>query len=337
MVRDTVGIAGIGTYFPSNIETAAEIAEGSGIPEAVVIEKLGLVQRHRAPQTLSVTDMATFAAQRALAQAAVNGAEVNLVVYHGSEYKEHLIWNSAGKIQNNIGAVNAYGFEIHAVCAAAPIAIHTVNNLMQGDPRIKNAVLTVGTKEHDLINYGNMRSRFMFNFSAGAGAMVLQRGLDKNVILGASAFTDGTLADTVVLSTQNDVVGHGPEGQGDLRGRLDVYNLAYMGERLGAVSLPNFIRVIREAVEQSNARVKDIAFLGVTHTKRSFFRELLAGLGLSEDQSVYLENYGHVQSADQVIALELGLQQGKIKPGDLVVLAGAGAGYTWSATAIRWG
>jgi 3-oxoacyl-[acyl-carrier-protein] synthase-3 len=55
------------------------------------------------------------------------------------------------------------------------------------------------------------------------------------------------------------------------------------------------------------------------------------------DQSVYLEDYGHIQSVDQVLLLQLGLAEGKIQPGDLIVLAGAGVGYTWSAAAIRWG
>jgi 3-oxoacyl-[acyl-carrier-protein] synthase-3 len=71
--------------------------------------------------------------------------------------------------------------------------------------------------------------------------------------------------------------------------------------------------------------------------KRSFYLEILKAVGLTADQSVYLEDYGHIQSVDQVLALELGLAQGKIKPGDLIVLAGAGTGYTWSAVSIRWG
>lgn len=333
----TIGITGIGTYFPTPIETAAEIAVGTGIPEPIVIDKLGLRQRHRAGDDVTVTDMASFAAQKAVQQAGIDPQNINLVVYHGSEFKEHLVWNSAGKIQHNLGATNAYGFEIHAVCAAAPIAMHTVRNLMIGDPRIQTAILSVGTREHDLINYKNERSRFMFNFSAGGGAMVLQRDAGRNVILGASAFTDGTLAETVILNQDPDAIGDGPEGRGDVRGRLDVINLAYMGDRLSQVSLPNYIKVIREAVEQSNATLDDVKFLGITHMKRSFHHDILEALGLTPDQSVYLENYGHVQSADQVIALELGLQQGKILPGDLVVLAGAGAGYTWSAVAVRWG
>lgn len=60
-------------------------------------------------------------------------------------------------------------------------------------------------------------------------------------------------------------------------------------------------------------------------------------MGLTPAQSIYLDHYGHIQSVDQVLALELGLQAGLIAPGDLIVLAGAGTGYTWSATAIRWG
>ena len=110
-----------------------------------------------------------------------------------------------------------------------------------------------------------------------------------------------------------------------------------MARRLGAVSLANFKRVICEAVEKSSERLERDAFLGITHMKRSFYLEILESVGLKPEQSVYLEDHGHIQSVDQVLTLELGLAQGKIKPGDLIVLAGAGTGYTWSAVALRWG
>jgi len=71
--------------------------------------------------------------------------------------------------------------------------------------------------------------------------------------------------------------------------------------------------------------------------KNSFYREILSAIGLTPEQSVYLDHFGHIQSVDQVLALELGLAQGRVRDGDLIVLAGAGTGYTWSATAIRWG
>jgi len=87
--------------------------------------------------------------------------------------------------------------------------------------------------------------------------------------------------------------------------------------------LTRFVQVITEAVEHSGRNLADLRFLGITHMKSSFYREILAAVGLTPDQSVYLDHYGHIQSVDQVLALELGLAQGKIHDGDLIVLAGA--------------
>jgi len=330
-----VGIAGIGTYFPSKLQTAADLVEPTGIPETVLREKMGIRQRHIATEEETVTFMATRAAEKALAQAGISAQEVNVVISHGSEHKDHLVWNAASKIQHNLGANNAYAFEVYALCAGAPIAMNIARGMMQSDPRLNYVLLAAGSRENDLINFRNERSRFMFNFGAGGGAMLLQRNAEKNLILGAAAITDGSLSESVVLTQA--AVGDNPEIVGELRGRLDVTNPDYMAERLGAISLDNFVKVIREAVEVGGASMNDVRFLGITHMKRSFYLEILSAIGLTPEQSVYLEDYGHIQSVDQVLALELGLAQGKIHDGDLIVLAGAGTGYTWSAVSLRWG
>ncbi len=331
-----VGIAGCGTYFPRRIQTAAELAPLTGIPEVVLREKMGIVQRHIADSDETVTMMASEAARRAIAQAGISPSDISLVISHGSEHKDHLVWNAASKIMYNIGAVNAYAFEMYALCAGAPIALHTARALMQADARMRYVLLAAGSRENDLLNFRNERSRFMFNFGSGGGALLLERGATRNRILGAAAITDGSLSETVVL-TQAAVPQEEASVVGEVAGRLDVTDAHFMAARLAAVSLPNFIRVIEEAVVQSGASMRDIRFLGITHMKRSFYHEILAAIGLTTEQSVYLDHYGHVQSVDQVLALELGLAQGKIHDGDLIVLVGAGTGYTWSAVAVRWG
>lgn len=331
-----VGIVGCGTYFPRRIQTAAELAPLTGIPEVVLREKMGIVQRHIADSDETVTMMASEAARRAIAQAGISPSDISLVISHGSEHKDHLVWNAASKIMYNIGAVNAYAFEMYALCAGAPIALHTARALMQADARMRYVLLAAGSRENDLLNFRNERSRFMFNFGSGGGALLLERGAARNRILGAAAITDGSLSETVVL-TQAAVPQEEASVVGEVAGRLDVTDAHFMAARLAAVSLPNFIRVIEEAVAQSGASMRDIRFLGITHMKRSFYHEILAAIGLTTEQSVYLDHYGHVQSVDQVLALELGLAQGKIHDGDLIVLVGAGTGYTWSAVAVRWG
>lgn len=331
-----IGIVGIGTYVPEQIETAAEVAPQTGIPEAVLREKMGIRQRHIAGDCDTISMMASCAAQRALENAGISPDKVNVVISHGSEHKDHVVWNAAAKIQHNVGATNAYAFEVYALCAGAPIAMNVARGLMLADPQTEYVLLAAASRENDIVNLRNERTRFMFNFGAGAGAMLLQRGASKNLILGMSAITDGALSETVVL-TDEAIPSGDPAIIGDIRGRLDVTDPQYMADRLGNSSLGNFIRVIREAVERGGASLDDVKFLGITHMKRSFYLEILNAVGLTEDQSVYLEDYGHIQSVDQVLTLELGLQQGKIKDGDLIVLAGAGVGYTWSAVAVRWG
>jgi 3-oxoacyl-[acyl-carrier-protein] synthase-3 len=337
MTTTQIGIVGYGSYLPEKIETAAQLVEVTGIPEEVLRSKMGIIQRHVAGEIDSITHMASEAAKVALQQAQIRPDQIGMVISHGSQYKDHIIWNSAGKIQDLIGATRSFGFEMYALCAGAPIAMNAARGMMLADPALEYVLLAAASRENDLVSPANVRARFMFNFGAGGGAMIFQRGATRNLVLGSASITDGSLADTVMLTTEPDALGGNDVINGEVVGMLDVRNADYMAERLGSTSLPNFVRVIREAVEKSGYKLEDVRFLGITHMKKSFYKEILAAVGLTEEQSVYLDHYGHVQSVDQVLALQLGVEQGKIKPGDLIVLAGAGTGYTWSAIAVRWG
>ncbi|PJF44029.1 MAG: beta-ketoacyl-ACP synthase [Phototrophicales bacterium] len=332
-----IGIVSWGTYFPAHIETAAEVAAATGIPEEIVVKKMGLVQKHIAGPDDHCATMGAKAAQQALERAGVSPHEVNLIIYHGSEYKEHFVWSAATRIQELIGAENAGAFELYALCAGAPIAFKTARAMMLEDNSLKYVLLVTASRENDLVHYDNERARFMFNFGAGAGAVLLKREYSENIVLGSSVISDGVLSHSVVMKAGGSCMPPSEQTvQQDLH-QLDVPDLKFMGERLGEVSHSNFLQVIRQAVEKSGYQVEDIDFLGLVHMKRSAYDAILADLGLRQEQSIYLDHYGHVQSVDQIIALDLAHQRGILKDGDLVVLAGAGTGYTWSAVAIRWG
>lgn len=332
-----IGIAGSGLYIPAQVVTGAEIAARTGLPEFVVLEKMGIREVHIAGPDDTITAMAAQAAQAALDRAGLAATDLDAVVYHGSEYKDHIVWSAASKIQHLIGASNAYAFEMYALCAGAPIAYKAVRDMMRVDARLENVLLVSASRENDLIDFDNTRTRFMFNFGAGAGAAIFRRGLARNEVLESAVKTDGSLADTVVMMPTAGDVALLPAEMGTLHGRLDVQHAEYMAERLGAVSLDRFVEVITEAVTFSGRSLDDLRFLGITHMKNSFYTQILDAVGLTPEQSVYLDHFGHIQSVDQVLALELGLEAGKIVDGDLIVLAGAGTGYTWSATAVQWG
>ncbi len=333
----TIGIVSWGTYFPEKIETAAEIAAVTGIPEIVVAQKMGLVQKRIAGPDDHCAAMAARAGQQALEQAEVDPPDVDMIIYHGSEYKEHFVWSAATRVQHLIGAKNAGAFELYALCAGAPIALKTARAMMLEDESLKHVLLVTASRENDLVSYDNMQARFMFNFGTGAGAVLLRRNRTVNQVMGAAVFSDGSLSKSVIMKAGGSYCPPSPETIAQNQHQLDVPELQFMGERLGTVSQPNFLKVIRKAVESSGYSIADIAFLGLVHMKRSAHDGILVDLGLSQAQAIYLDHYGHMQSVDQIVAVDLANQRGLLKDGDLVVLAGAGTGYTWSAVAIRWG
>ncbi|MFW6152845.1 MAG: 3-oxoacyl-[acyl-carrier-protein] synthase III C-terminal domain-containing protein, partial [Halobacteriota archaeon] len=118
---------------------------------------------------------------------------------------------------------------------------------------------------------------------------------------------------------------------------LNVTDPDDMKERLEPVSLPNFLAVTETALRRSGFELADLDFVALTHMKRSFHRELLRELGLHPDRdAIYLDTYGHVQSADQIIALEEAIERAVLTPGDIVSFTAAGTGYTWGSTALTW-
>ena len=110
-----------------------------------------------------------------------------------------------------------------------------------------------------------------------------------------------------------------------------------MKDRLNQVSMPNWYRCIDDSLKQAGLQREDIDFLDILHIKRSGHLAMLADLGLGEENTVYLEDYGHIGQVDQILSLELALEQGKVRDGSVVCMIAAGIGYVWAANIVRWG
>jgi 3-oxoacyl-[acyl-carrier-protein] synthase-3 len=349
LFQGPIGIRNIGVYYPENIETSDDIANQSGIPEEVIRVKFGIESKHKAAIGETVSDMCVKAAQDCI-KGIIEPEEIDLIIYHGSEYRDYYLYNCSAHIQHKLGAVNAKTFEIHNLCSSGALSLQVAKSLMITQPELKNVLLVVGTRESDLIDYKNSRARFMFNFGDGAAACLIQKGYEKNQILETEMITDGRFAADVAVYGVGNVNFHknkivdnslqnaeaAADGSIGYYG-LDVADPANMKENLDPISLPNFCKVIAGAVEKSGYGKNDINFLAPIFMKNSILKLILSEFDMTEEQSFILKNFGHVQSADAYISIYEGLKLGKIKDGDLVVMLGAGTGYSWAATAVRWG
>lgn len=331
MTVPAVGIAGLGVYRPPAVRSAAEIAELTGIPEPVIVEKFGISEVGVAGPDEHVSVMAAHAGRAALGGFPAH--ELDLVLYCGSELKDYIVWSAAADIARQLGATRAAAFEVYALCAGTPIAFKTVRGLMAEDDRIRSALVVGAARENDLVDYRNPRSRFMINFGAGAGAFLLLRD-HPNPIVGTAMRTDPSCSRDVIMHCGGTAEGPSGSPFGTGGNALDVPDPPGMKARLDTVSLRNFNDVAEQALAQAGDQRPD--FVAVTHVKRSMNEALLAALKVPPAATFYLEDTGHVQAADQALALARGLERGLVRPGQLVLLLAAGVGYTWSAAAVRW-
>jgi 3-oxoacyl-[acyl-carrier-protein] synthase III len=332
-----VGIVSTGVYLPAEIMTGKEIAERAGIPPNVVEEKMGIKKKYLPGPNDHTCEMGIIAARRAIEKAGLNPLEIDVVIYIGEEHKEYPLWTAGIKLQEEIGALNAWAFDVALRCGTTVMALKVAKSLMMADPTIQTVLLAGGYRNVDFIDYQNPRTRFMFNLAAGGGAILLKKEHNENVLLETELITDGSFSEDVVVvsgGTKNPISKEAIERRLNM---LDVLDPEGMKQRLAQKSMVNFIKVIRESVRKSGYKEDDINFLAMLHMKKSAHDFVLKELGLSEQQSIYLEDYGHIGQFDQILSLELALKEGKVKEGDLVVFVSAGIGYAWGASVIKWG
>ena len=332
-----VGILATGMYVPETFMTAQEMAALTNINQEIIEEKLGIRQKPVPGRDDHTCYMGIQAAKKAISKAGLNPEQIDVVIYIGEEYKEYPVWTAAIKLQEEIGAVNAWAFDCALRCSTTIMGLKLAKSLMAGDPSINTICLAGGYRNGDLISYQNPRTRFMYNLAAGGGAIILQRDLGKNRLLSTAIKTDGAFSEDVIVPAGGTKCPASAETLKEQLHYLDVPDPAGMKQRLEKKSMENFLYVIRKALSDSGYSEKDIDYLAVLHMKRSAHEHLLQELGLADSQSIYLEEYGHIGQFDQILSLELALEENKVKEGDVVVMVSAGIGYAWSASVIKWG
>ena len=332
-----IGIAATHTYLPERWMTAAEIGERSGIPEDVIVEKFGLRGKHVAGPDEHVSTMATSAARRLFAEHELDPAEVDAVVYFGSTWKDHPVWQAAPRVAHELGCDRAFALELDYVSCGSPVAMRICRDMMQAEDDVRTVLAVAACRESHLVDYDNPRARFTYNFADGAVATLLRRDHPSNHLLGSHMVTDGSFAHHVKVLAGGSVepASHASVDAG--HHLLDVADPMGMKERLDPVTLPNFRRAAEVACEKSGLSLGDVSWVCGIHMKRSIHEALLDQLGQPHDRATYLDDTGHMSGVDPLLGLDREVRAGQVVDGDVVLLLAAGTGYTWAAQVVRWG
>jgi len=176
--------------------------------------------------------------------------------------------------------------------------------------------------------------------------MLLRAGHDQNEILDTGIITDSQFSCDVIGMTggsldplNQDMVMEMAKDPEKTRkfSLLTLPDPEGMKKRLGEASLPNFTGAVRLACERSGVKPSDIDFLGMVHIGNRAHYAVMDDLGIAKENTVFLWDDGHCGQVDSLLATDYGVKEGKVNDGSLVAWVGAGTGYAFGCTLIRWG
>ena len=192
-------------------------------------------------------------------------------------------------------------------------------------------LVVAACRESTSLDYGNERSRFMFNFGDGAVAGLLVAGGERNELLGCHGITDGSFSLQVKVPAGGSVT---PDGGYRF---LDVADPAAMKDGLDEVSLHELRRGRRgrARAERRHARRRR---LPLRHPHEAVDApSALRRARAAAERPAYLDDTGHMSGVDPLLAFDRAARAGELRDGELVLLLAAGTGYTWAASVVRWG
>lgn len=268
--------------------------------------------------------MAAQAAKQALDQAGIAPEDVDLILLATSS-PDYCFPNGACEIQEQIGAVNAAGYDISAACTGFVFALNTAHAFIQAG--IYRTALVIGSDVlSKLLDWTDRGTCVLFG--DGAGAVVVQAA-DRGVI-GVKMHSDGTKGGVLTCGARtngNFLLGKKPE-------------LGYMtmdGQEVFKFAVKKVPEIIKELLEENRTSLEEIRYF-VLHQANYRIIESVAKR-LKADISKFpanMEHYGNTSGGSIPLLLDEMNRKGMLAPGDKIVLSGFGAGLTWGATLVEW-
>ncbi|MDE2210194.1 MAG: ketoacyl-ACP synthase III [Betaproteobacteria bacterium] len=314
-------VAGTGRYLPSRVVTNAELAERVATSDEWIRTRTGIAQRHIAADDEQTSDLALAAARQALAAASMAPADVDLIIV-ATTTPDMIFPSTACILQDKLGVHGGAAFDVQAVCSGFVYAL-AIADKMVASGTARNA-LVVGAEIYSRILDWNDRGTCVL-FGDGAGAVVLVPAAEPG-ILSAHLHADGHYRGILCVPGQlrNGTIAGSPfvhmDGQGvfkfAVRVLAEVANEALSANRMTGSDIDWLIP------HQANLRIMD-----ATAKK----------LGIPLEKVIAtVDAHANTSAASIPLALDVAVRDGRIRPGQHLMLIGVGGGFTWGSVLLRW-
>ena len=322
-------IVGWGKYVPPKIMSNNDLAKMVETTDEWIFSRTGIRERRIAGPKETAFTMGYAAARDALEKADILPTEVDLIIC-STATPEHTFPSTASLIQDALGATHAGAFDLSAGCAGFVYALTIGAQVMQGGGY--KVVLVIGSETLSrIVNWKDRGTCILFG--DGAGAVVLQASEERGGVLSSLVRSDGAGGDLLIVPAGGSKLPASPDTV--LR---NLHTIQMDGREVYRFATRVVDKATREVVEQAGLTLNDIDLFVPHQANVRIIQSAARTLEVSEDRIfVNLEKYGNTSSASVPLALCEAAEQGRMQPGQHIVLIGFGAGLAWAAAVVQWG
>ncbi len=318
-------IVGVGSYLPARCVTNAELAETVDTSSEWIIERTGIHTRHIAAEGEKTSDLATAAALKALENAGLAAADVDLVVV-ATATPDQTFPATATTVQAKLGMTKGFAFDVAAVCSGFVYGLSVADAMLRAGSA--KTALVIGAETFSRILDWEDRGTCVL-FGDGAGAVVLRAEsvegrTDEPGVLSSVLHSDGRFNDLLYVDG-------GPSSTGT------VGKLRMQGKEVFRHAVVNLSSVVEETLTAAGLVPADVDWVIPHQANRRILDSTAKKLGIDINKIVItVDRHANTSAASVPLALDVAVKDGRVKAGDLLLLEAMGGGFTWGAVAVRW-
>lgn len=318
-------VEGVGSHLPDRAVSNAELAKRIDTSDEWIVQRTGIRQRYIAGEGETTSTLATQAALKALANAGREAAEVDLIVL-ATATPDYTFPSTATQVQGNLGIHHGAAFDVAAVCSGFVYGVTVADKFLTSGSHKR--ALVIGAETFSRILDWEDRTTCVL-FGDGAGAMVLAAQEDTG-----SANPRGVLATQLRSDGRHReklYVDGGPSTTGTA-GHLRMQGREVFKHAVGMVT-----DVMTDALAEAGLTADELDWFVPHQANERIIDASAAKMGIAPEKIVKtVAKHGNTSAASIPLALADAVGEGRIKPGDLVMIEAVGGGFTWGASIIRW-
>jgi 3-oxoacyl-[acyl-carrier-protein] synthase-3 len=319
MARRAV-IIGTGSALPARRVDNQELAQTVDTSDEWIVERTGIRSRYIANDSETTATLGAEAARKALAAAGIEAGAVGLIVMATST-PDQTFPSSATKVQALLGINDCIAFDVQAVCSGFLYAITVADSMMRTGST--DVALVIGSETFSRILDWEDRGTCVL-FGDGAGAVVLRAEEGERGVLATRLHADGRLNELLYVDGGVSTTG-------------TVGKLRMKGSEVFRHAVVNLASVLGEALADAGLGPEDVDWVVPHQANRRIIDATSRKLGLPPEKVVVtVDEHANTSAASVPLALDVAVRDGRVKPGDLVVLEAMGGGFTWGAAVVRF-